>query len=243
MQGEGMPTTIQALLIAVLVLSPGYIFIQIARRVIAYIEEPTDGRFFLTTIVAGTIIHACVFPWTVRLYRFFEAKTLLTNSWEVFIWALLTIFLLPLIFGIIIGKLSAVWWIDKLLEKVGMGYLDRLPSAWDGVVRQKAGQFVRIYLKDGRGVIGGVYSVNSIGSTNARRPDIYLEQQWEMDKDNDFVQPVPSSSGVWVAHDTMGYVEFMEGLDKPYERNNGHADVETGEEHPQPKERPVRPQG
>jgi len=42
-----MPATTQALVIAILVLSPGYIFTHVARRVIAYIEEPTVGRLFL----------------------------------------------------------------------------------------------------------------------------------------------------------------------------------------------------
>src|SRR6266540_3764751 len=152
--------------------------IQVARRVVAYIEEPTEGRFFLTIITAGTIIHAFVFPWTVRLYRFYQTNTLLDHSWEVFFWAVPTIFLLPLALGILAGWLSTLRWIDRMLDAIGFGYIDRTPSAWDYAVKEKRGKYVRVHLKDGKGVVAGVYSVNSLGSINARRPDLYMEEEW-----------------------------------------------------------------
>ncbi len=225
-----MPATTQALVLAILVLTPGYIFTQIVRRVIAYIEEPTDGRFFLTLITTGALIHALVFPWSVRIYRYYQANTLVDNAREVYGWAALTIFILPLVLGVILGKLTAVWWIDWLLDHIGFGYIDRTPSAWDHAIKEQRGKFVRVHLKDGRGTIGGVYSVKSLGSTNARRPDLFLEESWVLDEDGNFLAPIPNSSGVWIAHDTMGYVEFLEGLDQPYEAPDEEGEVNNGEE-------------
>lgn len=229
-----MPATTQALVIAILVLSPGYIFTQVARRVIAYIEEPTDGRFFLAIITMGTVIHALMFPWSVRIYRYYQPNTLFDHTKEIFGWAALTIFVLPLVLGVLVGWLSTVWWIDWLLDKIGFGYIDRTPSAWDHAVKEKRGKYVRVHLKDGKGKIAGVYSLKSLGSINARRPDLFLEEAWLLDEDGNFTEPIPNSSGVWIAHDIMGYVEFLEGLDQPYEvleEESEESDAEETRDH------------
>lgn len=225
-----MPATTQALVIAVLVLSPGYIFIQVARRVIAYIEEPTDGRFFLAIITMGTVIHALLFPWSTRIYGYYQANTLIDHTREVFCWAAVTIFILPLFLGVFLGWLSTVWWIDKVLDKIGFGYIDRTPSAWDHAVKAKRGKYVRVNLKDGKGRIGGIYSQNSLGSINARRPDLFLEEAWLLDEDGNFTARIPNSSGVWIPHDTMGYVEFLEGLDQPFEATDDESEEDDAEE-------------
>lgn len=65
------PTTLEALVIVALVLSPGYVFTQIARRLIAHVPEPTDLRFLLTIITLGTFIQAIAFPfWTSSILRY-----------------------------------------------------------------------------------------------------------------------------------------------------------------------------
>jgi hypothetical protein len=225
-----MPATTQALVIAILVLAPGYIFTQVARRVIAYIEEPTDGRFFLAIITMGTVIHSLMFPWSTRIYAYYRANTLIDNAREVYGWAAATIFILPLLLGIFLGWLSTVWWIDRLLDKIGFGYIDRTPSAWDHAVKEKRGKYVRVHLKGGKGKLGGVYSIKSLGSINARRPDLFLEEAWLLDEDGNFIEPIPNSSGVWIAHDIMGYVEFLEGLDQPYEAIEEESEENHGEE-------------
>ena len=43
-----VPTTIEALVIVALVLSPAYVLIRISRQGIAHVEESTDVRFLLT---------------------------------------------------------------------------------------------------------------------------------------------------------------------------------------------------
>lgn len=184
-----MPTTIEALVIIVLVLSPGYIFTQIARRVVAYVEEPTDTRVLLTIITA--------------------------------------VFIMPQLLGIGLGRPSTVRRIDRLLDKVGLGYIDRLPSAWDFVMRQRRAGYVRIHLKDGKGIPGGIYARHSFGSTNPRQTELYLEELWQLDGDGNFEQPIPASRGVWIAREAIGYLAFLEGEDTPYDEEDriGAGDV------------------
>jgi hypothetical protein len=107
--------------------------------------------------------------------------------------------------------------VDRLLNKIGLGYIDRMPSAWDYVMQQEAPRYVRVHLKDG-GAIGGVFAGQSCGSTVPSRADIYLEQAWQLDGDGTFLYPIPTSQGVWISHDSIAYVHFLEGSDTPDEQ-------------------------
>jgi hypothetical protein len=204
-----MPTSIEALLIVALVLAPGYVFTQVIRRVLAYIAEPTDARFFLTIITMGIIIHAIMSPWSSRIMDDYLARTLPQNRWEVFAWALTTILFLPLILGEVLGKLIAIRWVDSVVRFAGFGIIDRMPSAWDFIMRQRRPAYVRIHTKDGKVLIAGIYDEKSFVSLATGRTDIYLEQCWQLDEEGNFHQPYADSQGVWVSHDVMGYVEFL----------------------------------
>ena len=228
-----MPTTITALIIVALVLTPGYVFTQLIRRVIAHIPEATDGRFFLTIISFGTLIHGLLFVWSTRILTYYLERSLPTHRREVFFWAITTMFVLPVVLGVIIGKVSTWRWVDALLHRIGLGYIDRMPSAWDYVIHAGRPAYVRIHLKDGKGVIGGVYARNSFGALDPPRGDIYLEQGWQLYDDGDFAQPIVDSQGVWVSKDVMAYVEFLNregennGQQQPPAADQGRGD-QTG---------------
>lgn len=211
-----LPTTIEALVIIALVLSPGYIFTQVARRVIPHIEEPTDIRFLLTIITSGTAIHGLMFPWTSQIVDYYIAQTLPEHRWAVFLWAVVVIFLVPLGLGVLAGRLTLFGWVEKALDFVGLGYVDRMPSAWDFVMRKREPNYVRVHLKDGKGIVGGVFGGESFGSIDPKRADIYLEEAWQLADDGIFLRALPNSRGLWVAHDIMAFVYFLEGEDTPY---------------------------
>jgi len=205
------PSTIEALFIIALVLSPGYLFTQVARRLIAHIPETTDLRFLLTVVTTGTVIQAFAFPlWTIRILEYYFDQELAQHLVQVFSWMVIVCLLLPIALGIVVGRLTLLPWVDKQLDKIGLGYIDRMPSAWDYVVRDPKGNWVRVYLRDGQGVIAGKFSVHSVASLDPKRADLYLEEAWLLDDDGKFDQPVPGSRGVWIAHDVMAYVDFLD---------------------------------
>lgn len=211
-----MPTTIEALVIAALVLAPGYIFTQIARRVIAHIEEPTDIRFLLTIISAGTAIHVLIFFWTTRLVEFYRVDRLASHQWEAYAWAISTVFLLPIGLGILAGQLSLRAPVERVLDRIGLGYIDRMPSAWDYVMRREEQGYVRVHLKDNQGMVAGAYGNRSFGSLNSKRSDIFLEETWQLDDAGNFGQRVADTRGVWIAHEVMSHVEFLHGQEEPH---------------------------
>lgn len=205
------PTTIEALVIIALVLSPGYVFTQVARRSIAHVPESTDLRFLLTIITVGTFIQAVAFPfWTSSILRYYLNDEILRHEREVFSWAVLVCFVLPLVLGVVVGRLTLRKPVDRALGWVGLGYVDRMPSAWDYVVRQPRGSYVRVHLRDGQGTIAGVFGDQSVASLDPKRADVYLQEAWQIDGDGTFIGALLDSRGVWIAHDAMVYVEFLD---------------------------------
>lgn len=153
------PTTIQALVIVALVLSPGYIFVQVARRTIAHVPETSDLRFLLTIITYGTVIHALAFPFfgTNSILDYYLNGRLRAHEGDAVRWAALVCLAVPVVLGIAVGLLARLTPVDWVLDKIGMGYIDRMPSAWDYVMHQRQPGWVRIHLKDGKGTVGGVF--------------------------------------------------------------------------------------
>jgi hypothetical protein len=182
------PTTIEALVIVALILSPGYVFAQIARRFIAHVPESTDVRFLLTIITLGTLIQAVAFPfWTSRIVDFYLNDQIRRHDGEVFVWSVVVCFVLPLALGLLIGSLTLWTPVDAVLDKIGLGYVARMPSAWDYIVREPRGSYVRVHFKDGRQPIGGVFGERSVASLDPKRTDLYFlpgslatRQRWQL---------------------------------------------------------------
>ncbi len=203
-----MPTTIQALVIIALVISPGYVFAKLAGGVIAFAREPGDLRFLLPTITCGTVVHIVMSPWTFQIVDYYNSRVLTDHPTKLVLWGIALVFVVPAILGIGLGRLSNVPWVDSMLDKVGLGYTDRTPSAWDYVVRLERPGFIRVQLSEG-GTVGGEYFAMSFASTRPDRADLYLEKAWQLDEAGNFQRPLADSEGIWIAHDAMKYVEFF----------------------------------
>lgn len=207
-----LPTSIEALLITALVISPGYLFTIVVRRSVAYAWETSELRLILTTITAGTLIQLLGSPLgTITIVNHYLAGTLLQNLSDLLRWALLVCVGLLILAGALLGWLIARGPVDRVLEIFGLGFYDRTPSAWDYAAQEHDGVWVRIHLKDNQGIIGGKFGQDSFASLDPKRPDIYLQEAWLVDTNGNFVQPIADSLGVWVAHDVMAYAHFLEG--------------------------------
>ncbi|MDQ3692244.1 MAG: DUF6338 family protein [Chloroflexota bacterium] len=226
-----LPTSIEALLIIALVISPGYLFTIVVRRSVAYAWETSELRLVLTTITAGTLIQLLGSPLgTITIVNHYVAGTLLQNLSALLQWALLVCVALPILSGTFLGWLIARGPVDRVLEVFGLGFYDRTPSAWDYAAQEHDGVWVRIHLKDNQGIIAGKFGQDSFASLDPKRPDIYLQEAWLVDAHGNFVKPVVDSLGVWVAHDVMAYAHFLEGSEAP------HAKPNTPE--PEPRQQP-----
>lgn len=224
-----MPTTIEALIIIALVLSPGFVFARVASGVIAFAREPGDVRFLLPTITCGTFVHIVLSWWTVRIVEFYRDDALGDHPLQVVFWGFVLVFAAPAFLGVCAGQIANLRIVNDWLDVIGLGYVDRMPSAWDYMIRSDRPGFARVHLKDGRS-IGGVFFDQSFASTTPERADLFLEELWQLDDKGAFVAPLPETQGVWIAHDVMEYVELYVPTTKESDTNEqATGDVSPGQ--------------
>src|SRR4051812_21205462 len=100
-----VPSTVEALVVVALVLTPGYVFTRTITRVISQVEEPPDLRFLVTTITWGLLIHAVLLllPWwpddwmptSGQVLDFYLSKSLPAHAQDVARWAVVTVAIIP----------------------------------------------------------------------------------------------------------------------------------------------------
>lgn len=202
-----MPTSIEALTIVALVLTPGYICIWCARQMIRQVSKQSEVEFLISTVAVGVVVNLIVFPILGRcVLGYYRNGTVLDHDWLIFTWGILTIFVGPILLGLGIGWLINRF--SRFLGPIGLDPVGRIPHAWDFVMRRQEGYYVRVWLKDGE-VVAGKYSVGSFASSDRERADLFLEEVWSLDADGYFLAAVPNSGGVWIAPDSISRLEFI----------------------------------
>lgn len=109
----------------------------------------------LPSITWGGLNHLAFFWWTQRLLDWYLEGNLDRHEAQAALWAFVVLVAVPLLMGLLGSWLLTVEWVDAQLERIGMDYISRTPSAWNYAT--KLGQrWVRVHLNDGT-VIGGTY--------------------------------------------------------------------------------------
>lgn len=89
-----------------------------------------------------------------------------------------------------------------------------VPASWDWAFTRATPVLVRIQLPDGRW-IGGWFGPGSFVSTYPEPRDVYLSQQYEVDRNGAFGRPIPNTTGVWLTVPDGSIVEFLAGVTEP----------------------------
>ncbi len=203
-----MPTSVQALIVIAVAITPGYICLWIARQAIRQVSKQSDVELVLSTIAVGFVVNGMTFPIGGRqVLQRYRADTLLDRPGLLFLWAVLTIIVVPVCLGFLLG-----WAINRyprFFAPVGLDATGRILHAWDYAMQRPDSYYVRVWMKEG-GVIGGRYSTDSFASSDRQRPDLFLEEVWFLDGDDYFLEPDPGSAGVWIAAEGIVRVEFTE---------------------------------
>lgn len=208
-----LPTTLDALIAVALIFVPGFIFGQLIRRTIAHFPETVDGRHFLAIFASGVFLHVLVFPfWTRFILDWYLDGTIAEHWFATYAWILFVIFIWPVLVGVATSVLIPKPWVDQQLDRIGLGYVDRTPSAWDYAVRDRRTKWVKVYLRDGS-VLGGWFGTDSFASLYSPRKDIYLEQMWILQNGETFVEEQVNTDGVWIGHDVISHIVFQIGVD------------------------------
>ena len=112
---------------------------------------------------------------------------------------------------------AVVTWVrgrDKIAEKLDQLPFSPTPSAWDRIAPKRVDCFVRVRTADGHWV-GGYVTEDAYFSTYPEPRDLFIPEQWEMDKDGRFVSQMMDSLGVFVPLTGAERISWFRAPDQP----------------------------
>lgn len=205
-----MPDSLVALAIVVFFFLPGFIAAQTFIRNAPY-AAPGDLRFILQVAFWGALVHALAFPLSAPLIQAWIADPYLTNaSLQFLAWLLGVIIAGPFLLGLIVGTVVRDPRVQQLLRGFGMSIAENAPTAWDVTFGPgNPGYWVKAHLRENKEIVAGKLGTSSAAGISPDPHDLYLEEQWELDKDGWFLRAIPSSHGVWITEGQIDYVELF----------------------------------
>ena|ERR1700735_2498584 len=201
-----MPTSIQAVLVVIVFLIPGFV----ASRILSYAypaSEPSDARLILTAIMHSCINYALL-SW---LFILSWKKAWYSNTAFLVFLTLLTLFVMPVLSGLILVRVAETKCLGKLREMFGLPH--PVPKAWDYFFRRRIPCWVVATLKTGR-VIGGFYGQKSFASSYPAEEDLYLEQLCNMAPDGTITGLTELSIGGIIRMQDVELLELFEYEEK-----------------------------
>ncbi|MFI7452834.1 DUF6338 family protein [Nonomuraea sp. NPDC049714] len=201
------PTTVQALLILIVVAIPGVVYYTVRDASLAsYHAERDLASKTLRAITVGLTLDA------IYVLAFGPALAGLVKS------AGLVGRLDPaadprpiaaagLALLVIVPALGAVAE-ARLVRRRGRARYDATPSAWDHLFRDRGGCFIRVRTGDGAWV-GGWYGTGSYASAFPHDHDLYLTSQYRMNSDGSFGPRVKGTGGVFVSGSDIRLLEVV----------------------------------
>jgi hypothetical protein len=197
-----MPTSIQAVLVVVIFLMPGFV----ASRVLSYTypsSEPTDARLILTAITLSCFNYALL-SW---LFVLSWKKLWYQNTTFLVFLVLLTLLISPVLSSLGLLKLVRSRWVRTFRQTFGIPHPD--PKAWDYFFRRGIPCWVVATLRSGR-VIGGLYGSNSFASSYPSAEDLYLEQLCNMTPEGGMAGLAALTVGGIIRMENVELLEFFE---------------------------------
>ncbi|MGA2302149.1 MAG: DUF6338 family protein [Candidatus Acidiferrum sp.] len=163
-----MPTSIQAVIVIVVFLMPGFI----ASRVLSYTyprSEPTEARLVLTAITLSCFNYAILSWFLILSWKRLWYQHTAFLAFLVF----LSVFISPVLSTLGLVKLAETNWIRRFRQTFGLPH--PVPKAWDYFFRKGIPCWVLATLKGGQ-LVGGLYGENSFASSFPSEEDLYLER-------------------------------------------------------------------
>lgn len=212
-----MPTTIEALLLLILFVGPGFLCARIVR---AEIPSSFTGErnSIILSMIFSTLIHTILLPYTIHMLPNIQEfitslkqsnnNNNLTIDWWVFCWIVVVLFVAPLVVAFFLSWLWRFERMQPFLSKLGISVTQTIPTAWDWVfLSQKDGCWLVAEMEDGS-LVGGEYGAGSFASLSPHRTDIFLEREYYLDEDHNFLSVLPDTVGVWINAEKIKHIHL-----------------------------------
>jgi hypothetical protein len=213
------PATGTALLILVAFVLPGFVTLVIRETTYVIRDAVTPFERLLLSLVYSALIYGVLMIAAVvgglhdhDIAALYHGKRDLA---EYLVLGVVALLVLPLL----ISETGRWWRRSKRLRPRSLALLrisssHNTQSGWDHFFGSNTAALVRITLDDQR-VVAGYFGEGSLAGYTEDTQDIFLERRWELDDDGWFLQPAPSSVGLWIAHEHIVSLEVYDPDTQP----------------------------
>ncbi len=226
-----IPGTLGQVLAVLLLILPGFVFTAVRARRRG--PSPADGEFgqrVLTAIGIGAVLDS--------LYVVIGGRhvTDLLSSQRPAEWIQQPRLLTVVAFGLLVFVPAVLAVLDDLrltgrfdvplgknrkpLRLWYQGRYDPTPSAWDYAAPPRGSTFIRVRQTDGSWV-GGWFGSDSFLSTWPEPHDLFIESQWEMSSEGEFVRRLAGTRGAYVSCAQDVVVEWVAPPDSTDNQSEG----------------------
>ena len=225
-----MPTTLEALIIIISIILPGYL-IATAWSWVIPTENKSDNQSLFDYIAWGfiytffvSIILIKIWPWQriIKPVKLSLNEDFLKNLLLIFFnnpkksIAFVILFAVgSLLLGFILGKFLSNWqgglWIPILNKRIPIFRVNQFSNAWDELFFRTGHCTLYFIFKDGSKVCG-IFHNDSRASASPWQKDIYLEKEILLDKDGNIKYPI-EGKGLWINKDEIKYFKILPNIE------------------------------
>ena len=195
--------SLDAVVTAIAFLLPGFILSTMLGMRFR-LRSRTGTELVLQYITLSCFNHG-IWSWLIVLMVYspwFQSRAWLTASL-----VFLILFISPVTIGLLIGQLSRVRLVQRLLSAFGFKIHRFIPTAWDFKFEREEASWVIVQLKD-RSMVFGFLGSESFSGDDPDERDLYIEAVFRPVDGHDHWQPVPDTSGILIKADQIATIEF-----------------------------------
>jgi hypothetical protein len=196
-----MPSSIQAVIVVMLFLMPGFI----ARRILSWAypsSEPSDAHLALTAVTLSCVNYG-IWSWLLVLSW---QKDWYKSDGFLALLAVLVLFLSPVVGTLVIVKFMRTSVFRRLREIFGIRH--PTPKAWDYFFGRRTACWIIVTLKSGD-MIGGYFGAQSFSSSFPHEEDLYLELLCDLTPEGKISRITPLSLGGIIHMEDVELLEFF----------------------------------
>jgi hypothetical protein len=197
-----MPETVDAVLVLILFVIPGFVAGRILSLAFPRVE-PGEGRMVLEALALSCLNYGLL-SWLLLLgwnQKWYERTSALATL------AFVVLFVSPILIGLAMIGLNDAGWVRRLRARFGLAH--PVPKAWDYFFRRRTPCWVIGTLKDGR-IVAGLYGSNSFASSFPAEEDIYIERLCRLSEEGKIIGLADQSLGAIIRMENIELLEFYE---------------------------------
>jgi hypothetical protein len=218
-------TAPEAVILLLYLIVPGYVVVKVYDLL-----APGERRSFgeaIIDILAWSFILMLFWFWPfIALYEYGDTLGTWLHYLILFGITILAVFVTPVLAGYLLYTVRHRGFIRRTAKGSSS---HPSPTSWDWFFSENANNYyVRFHLKTGE-KLGGYYGENSFATSFPHKQEVYIEEEWHLDEDGKFTEPIEGTKGTIVNREDCSLVQFLEVREAAGNRDgdqnhNGHED-------------------